>query len=214
MLVAKPYGLLLVGFNYSNVAEDEFNDWYDLEHIPERERTQGFINAQRWLGAADPKIAIASYDLDSLDVLQTPAYKAIGGANLSVWSKRMTGKAQRICRFEAEQTVPGQKAGPADAGGMMMFAMNVSAEAEAEYNAWFNEEHIPRMSGVPGVLCARRFKMAAGTHRYLAMYQLKSPEVEASQAWKDAAGTPWTAKMRPHFKDPLRLVLKRYVRKT
>jgi hypothetical protein len=211
--VAKPYGILLVGFNYSNVAEDEFNDWYDLEHVPERERTRGFINAQRWLGAADPKIAVASYDLESLDVLQTPAYKAIGGANLSVWSKRMTGKAQRICRFEAEQTVPGQQPGAADAGGMMMFAMNVPAQVEAEYNAWFNEEHISRMSGVPGVLCARRFKMAGGTHRYLAIYHLKSPEVEASQAWKDAAGTPWTAKMRPHFQNPLRLVLKRYVRK-
>ncbi|HEV2008306.1 MAG TPA: hypothetical protein VGQ88_06225, partial [Burkholderiales bacterium] len=132
--MAKPYGLLLVGFNYSNVAEDEFNDWYDLEHIPERERTRGFINAQRWLGAADPKISIASYDLDSLEVLQTPAYKAIGGANLSVWSKRMTGKAERICRFEAEQTVPGQQAGPADAGGIMMFAMNVPAEVDADYN--------------------------------------------------------------------------------
>jgi hypothetical protein len=80
-------------------------------------------------------------------------------------------------------------------------------------NRWFNEEHIPRMSGVPGVLCARRFKMAGGTHRYLAVYHLTSPEVEASQAWKDAAGTPWTAKMRPHFKDPLRLVLKRYRRR-
>ena len=52
--MAKPYGLLVAGFNYSNAAEDEFNDWYDTEHIPERERTRGFINAQRWLGADDP----------------------------------------------------------------------------------------------------------------------------------------------------------------
>ena len=212
--MAKPYGLLLVGFNYSNVAEDEFNDWYDLEHIPERERTQGFINAERWLGAEDPKLSIASYDLDSLDVLQSPDYKAIGGANLSIWSKRMTGKAQRICRFEAEQTVPGREAGPADAGGLMMFAMNVPAEVDADYNAWYNEEHIPRLLKVPGCLCARRFKMAGGTHRYLALYHLSAPEVQASEAWKEAAGTPWTAKLRPHFKDPLRLVLRRYRRKT
>ena len=37
----KPYGLLVAGFNYSMVAEDEFHDWYDSEHIPERQRVPG-----------------------------------------------------------------------------------------------------------------------------------------------------------------------------
>ena len=211
--MAKPYGLLVAGFNYANAAEDDFNAWYDTEHVPERERTPGFINAQRWLGADNPKISIATYDLESLDVLQSPAYRAIGGANLSPWSKHMTAKCQRICRFEAEQTLPGRQAGPADAGGMMMYAMNVPAEVDAEYNRWYNEEHIPALSAVPGCLCARRFKMAGGTHRYLSLYHLTSPEVQASDAWKKAAGTPWTAKMRPYFRDPLRLVLRRYTRK-
>jgi hypothetical protein len=211
--VAKPYGLLVAGFNYANAVADDFNAWYDTEHVPERERTAGFINAQRWLGAEDSKISIATYDLESLDVLQSPAYRAIGGVNLSPWSKHMTAKCQRICRFEAEQTLPGQQAGPATAGGMMMFAMNVPAEVDAEYNRWYNEEHIPALLNVPGCLTARRFKMAGGTHRYLALYHLTSPEVQASDAWKTAAGTPWTAKMRPHFRDPLRLVLRRYVRK-
>lgn len=211
--MAKPYGLLVAGFNYANVAADDFNAWYDTEHVPERERTKGFINAQRWLGADDPKISIATYDLESLDVLQSPAYRAIGGVNLSPWSKHVTAKCQRICRFEAEQILPGQQAGPADAGGMMMFAMNVPAEAEAEFNAWYNDEHMPALLTVPGCLTARRFKMAGGTHRYLALFHLSSPEVQASDAWKKAAGTPWTAKMRPHFRDPLRLVLRRYTRK-
>jgi len=211
--MAKPYGLLVAGFNYANVAADDFNAWYDTEHVPERLRTPGFINAQRWLGADDPKISIATYDLESLDVLQSPAYRAIGGVNLSPWSKHVTAKCQRLCRFEAEQTLPGQQAGPADAGGMMMYAMNVPAEVEAEYNSWYNDEHIPALSTVPGCLTARRFKMAGGTHRYLALYHLTAPEVQASEAWKKAAGTPWTAKMRPHFRDPLRLVLRRYVRK-
>ena len=38
-------GLLGGGFDYSAVALDEFNDWYDTEHIPERLRIKGFINA-------------------------------------------------------------------------------------------------------------------------------------------------------------------------
>ena len=31
-------GLLFASFDYSGAHEDEFHDWYDLEHIPERLR--------------------------------------------------------------------------------------------------------------------------------------------------------------------------------
>ena len=210
--MAKHYGLLLAGYRYSNVSEEEFNDWYDTEHIPERERTKGFINAQRWLGAEDHKISIATYDLESLDVLESQAYRAIGGANMSPWTKRVIGKCERICRFEGDQILPGEQAAPAEAGGMLMVAMNVAPEMESEFTAWYNEEHVPRLSSVPGCLQARRFKMPGGTHRYLAIYHFSSPEVQASKEWHEAADTTWTGKMRPHLRDTLRLVLRRYTR--
>jgi hypothetical protein len=212
--MAEPMGLLVAGMNYAGVAADEFNAWYDTEHVPERLRIKGFINAQRWLGADDPKISIATYDLDTPDVLASPAYQAIAGANLSPWSKRVIGRVQRICRFEAAQTVPGRLAAPANAEGMLMFAMNVVPEADAEFNAWYNEEHLPALAAVPGCLCARRFRMDGGTHKYVSFYHLNAPELQASPAWRKAAGTPWTEKMRPHFRDPLRIVLRRYVGKT
>ena len=31
-------GLLFAAFDYAPAKEDEFHDWYDLEHIPERLR--------------------------------------------------------------------------------------------------------------------------------------------------------------------------------
>ncbi len=85
-------------------------------------------------------------------MLKSPAYTAIAGANLSPWSKRVTGKILRICRLEAEQTVPGRLAAPDNAGGMLMYAMNVDPAAEAEFNAWYNEEHVPALAAVPGCL--------------------------------------------------------------
>ena len=33
-------GVLIAAMDFSNVAEDEFNDWYDTEHIPERQRAR------------------------------------------------------------------------------------------------------------------------------------------------------------------------------
>src|SRR5580658_7638924 len=68
-------GLLFASFDYSGAHEDEFHDWYDLEHIPERLRVPGFINAERWIGDENPKIAIATYDLDNPRVLYTPPYE-------------------------------------------------------------------------------------------------------------------------------------------
>jgi hypothetical protein len=217
-MAQKPMGLLVAGFDYSPVQEDEFNDWYDTEHIPERQRVPGIVNCERWVAADGSKISIATYDLQSLDVLKSEPYRAIAGENLSPWSKRVTGKANRLGRFEAEQLPPGNAAAPEGAGGMLFFAMNVLPEAEADFNAWYDEEHIPRLSGVPGCLSARRFRIVTasseGQHRYLALYHLTSPDVCSSKAWEEAAVTPWTVKVRPVTRDRMRIPLKRYERKT
>ena len=74
-------GLLFASFDYSPAQEDEFNDWYDMEHVPERMRVPGFLNAQRWVGDDNPKFAVATYDLESHAVMASPPYQAIGGAN-------------------------------------------------------------------------------------------------------------------------------------
>ncbi len=209
-------GLLVAGFDYSGADSAEFNDWYDTEHVPEREGVPGFINCERWIGADDPKISIATYDLASLDVLKSDAYRAIGGENLSDWSKRVIAKCRRICRFEAEQMPPGDQAAPEGAGGLLMFAMNPLPEVEKDFNAWYDEEHIPRLSAVGGCLMARRFRIvnavSEGRQRYLALYHLTSAAICASKEWQEAAFTPWTARIRPNTRDRLRIPLKRYER--
>jgi len=93
-----------------------------------------------------------------------------------------------------------------------MFAMNVAPEAEAEFNAWYDEEHVPRLAAVPGCLTARRFRTRSGTHKYVAVYLLEAPEVCSSRAWREAADTPWTLSIRPRTSDRLRVVLRRYER--
>ena len=34
-------GTLIAAMNFANIAEDEFHDWYDTEHLPERQRVPG-----------------------------------------------------------------------------------------------------------------------------------------------------------------------------
>jgi hypothetical protein len=205
-------GILLVGFDFSTAHEDEFHDWYDLEHVPERQRVPGFGLCERWISATNPNQAVAAYDLESLSVLSSDAYKAIAGENLSVWSKRVGGMCKRLIRFDGEQTLPGNADSPPKAGGLLVNAMNVAPEYEPEFNEWYDHEHIPALAAVPGVLSARRFRDPKGTHRYLALYHLATADIPNGDAWKKAAASTWTDKLRPHFRDHLRILCRRYVR--
>ena len=207
-------GILVAAMNFSDVAEDEFHDWYDTEHVPERLRVPGFLNAERWIGAADPKVSLALYDLDNVGVLHSPAYQAVGGANGTPWTKRVTSRTKMIIRLEGEQILPGDKLAPVgEASALLFISMNVAPEHEADFNDWYNKEHLPALAGVPGVLCARRYRGSGATQRYCAMYHFANPDVPNSAAWKTAANTPWTERMRPNFRDYLRLDCRRYTKR-
>ena len=206
-------GTLIAAMNIGHAAEDEFQDWYDTEHLPERQRVPGFLVCERWIGAADRKISVATYDLESVKVLASPPYLAIGGANLSPWSKRVTARVERLMRFEGDQILPGDQLPPAGAGGLLLNAMNIAPELEAEFNEWYDKEHIPALAAVPGVLGARRFRGTSGNRKYVALYHLTNPPVVESAEWKTARQSDWTSRLQPHFRDHLRLVLRHYTRR-
>jgi hypothetical protein len=207
-----PRGALIVALDFSACQEDEFHDWYDTEHLPERQRIPGFGVCERWISIADPKIGVATYDLESADILEGATYKAIAGDNLSVWSKRLGKQYKRLLRSDGDQTNPGDLAAPAGAGGLLVNAMNVAPDHVADFNAWYDQEHLPALREVPGTIMARRFQSRAGTHKFLAVYHLQSPDVVLTEAWKKAVDTPWTARQRPNYLDHYRVVLRPYKR--
>src|SRR5499427_8234978 len=207
-------GTLIAAMRIARVAEDEFHDWYDMEHLPERQRVPGFLVCERWLGAEDPLVSVATYDLDSVAVLQGAAYRAIGGENLSPWSKRVTSRVQRLMRFEGDQILPGDTVAPESAGGLLVVGMTPALGVETAFNAWYDNEHVPALARVPGVLSARRFRnTAAGSPKYVALYHLASPGVVDSAEWKQASGsTPMPEHIRPQISDRLRIVCLPYRR--
>src|SRR3954447_26999743 len=178
-------GILIAAMNFSDVAEDEFHDWYDTEHLPERLAVPGFLNAERWLGINDPKDSVALYDLDTVGVLHSPPYLAVGGANGSPWTKRVTGRVRHIMRMEGEQIRPGDAPAPVgQAQALLLIAMNVAPEHENEFNEWYNTEHLSALAGVPGVLAARRYCGTRGNQRRGAIYHFANEGVPDTAAWK------------------------------
>ena len=88
--------------------EEEFNAWYDTEHIAERLAVSGFETALRYVCIDGAPRYLAMYDLASPDVLNSPGYRKVGFDNASPWTKRVTSRV-RIYRSFGEQVYPGTK---------------------------------------------------------------------------------------------------------
>jgi hypothetical protein len=109
-------GLLLTITEPPPAMEEEFNAWYDNEHLQERLSIRGFRSARRWVADCKPGEGkyLATYELDSLAVLSSREYLAFFEKQ-SPWSQRCLGKAVVFKRWACEQTEPGNAEPRADA---------------------------------------------------------------------------------------------------
>jgi hypothetical protein len=83
--------------------------------------------------------------------------------------------------------------------GMLMVWCDVPADKEAEFNRWYNEEHIAERLSIPGFLSAARYEAVKGGPKHLAVYELENAAVMESEAYKKVSNnpTPWTKKTGP-----------------
>ena len=107
---------------------------------------------------------------------------------------------------------------------LMIASMDVDAEHDAIFNEVYDQEHVPNLLKVPGVLGVSRYKrgtltMNIGGERktieipneptYTAIYDLESPDVLTSPAWDKAIEDGrWPAQVRPHTKNRRHVLLK------
>lgn len=58
------------------------------------------------------------------------------------------------------------------------------AEAEVEFNRWYDDVHVPQVLTMPGFLTGQRFRLVAADPatgpRYLAVYEIESDDVAAT----------------------------------
>jgi hypothetical protein len=97
-------GMLLTSMDIDPSDEAEFNRWYDREHLEERVAIDGFVEARRYIAhAANPKY-LSLYSTLSLEVLDSPAYRA-ALANQTVWSRANIARFRNMIRAVARITV-------------------------------------------------------------------------------------------------------------
>lgn len=73
----QPRGLLLVMMDVAPEDEAELNRWYDEQHLPERAGCPGFLTARRFMAVDGTPKYLALYDLESVQVLDSPAYRQL-----------------------------------------------------------------------------------------------------------------------------------------
>ena len=152
-------GLLLTMTEPAPEMEEEFNAWYDSEHLPERLAMAGFRSAQRWVADVRPGEGryLATYELDAPGVLYTPEYLArLEGA--TPWTRRCLGKAVVFKRWACEQTEPGA-GDPHPMARALLFVASDAPLRELE---------------VPAALQVRRFVASAGTPRHITLAEFAS----------------------------------------
>ncbi len=101
-------GFLLAMMEPSSGFEEEFHDWYDTEHVPERLEVPGFETGQRFVCLSGFPRYVAFYDLSSLGVLRSPDYLHAYRSGVSPWTLRVRARTYGRYRFTGTQVHPGQ----------------------------------------------------------------------------------------------------------
>lgn len=206
-------GLITVRLDVAAEHDEEFNDWYALEHVPQLTAMPGFVRTRRYFCETADIRYLAWYETANETVEAAKDFQQIV-ANPTPWSLRMRklyGEKRERMNFKLMCEVGGT---PDNAPWMYIVHTDIPDHIVDEYNTWYDSEHLPRCAGIPGVLRARRY-MSTGIlggssngPKYLTAYELTGPDVWESPAALQARKTPWTEKMRSLFSNIRRALYK------
>jgi len=102
--------------------EEEFNAWYDFEHLPQRLALPGFLTGERFVCLEGAPRYVAIYDLSDTDVITGRDYLAEAGQHFTPWSKRMLARVGSVwTRLDLEQIYPGTLPRRADWDGVALY---------------------------------------------------------------------------------------------
>jgi len=92
-----------------------------------------------------------------------------------------------------------------DTGTALLCVLNDLADGcdRADYEAWYQRDHLPDRLSVPGFRHARRYRRLRGPQpEYLTFYETDSPTALGSAAYaaRLAQPTEWTRRMMPQFR--------------
>jgi hypothetical protein len=92
--------------------------------------------------------------------------------------------------------------------GMLLTSMDIDPADEADFNRWYDREHLLERVAIEGFLEARRYLAHHGSPKYLCLYSTATFEVLDSPTYRTALMNPteWSKKSLARFKNMIRAV--------
>jgi hypothetical protein len=200
-MAKKAQGIFLVYTDIDPRYEEEFNAWYNTEHLPDLLSLPGFLDAARYVAEKGSPQYLAVYELTSADALKSAEFQKYR-ANPTPWSRRMspTVIGKNMARILGQQIFPTAVEMP-DRGmapALQIGRMSVPESVDKEWNEWYNGEYIPGYRKAPGVIYARRYRVVEGATRYTTVYEFEHTKVSESAEWNRQRETssPRSGRMR------------------
>ncbi|TMF37335.1 MAG: hypothetical protein E6I27_10005 [Chloroflexi bacterium] len=140
--------LLLAIMEPALAMEEEFNDWYDLEHLPQMQAIPGIDTALRFVAVDGWPRYLAVYDLKEFAVLRSTTYRLITGSGFTPWSRRILSRVKGWQRLTFKQESPGDAIIDEDCRALLVFVFKGRPDLRPAARSF---------SGEPGVTQVRCF---------------------------------------------------------
>ena len=190
--------LLLVRMDVAHDHDAKFNEVYDKEHVPNLRAVPGVQRGSRFRqpSQSEPRY-MASYELDSLAVLDTPAWKAAGEAGQWPNGIRPHTMNRHLAKYE---WVGGAAALTGKTPYVFWVMMDIEPHKEALFNELYDKEHLPLLGKLRGMVNAVRYRTSTpGEPKYLCVYELERNDLAQSKEWNDTSDIGrWKPEVRPY----------------
>ena len=193
-------GLLAFAADVDPAREDDFNRWYEEEHLAERLRIPGFLKASRYRAVVGTPKYLTTYEVTDPAVFSSAEYlHFLRGAGETPWTRRILSACTDKSRVTYRKISDRRNEGTTQPGALLFVILDTAPEHELELNRWYEEEHIGERLSVRGFIRARRYEAIEGGPKYLAYYEVESTDVfstpEYLSFYSGARETPWTRRV-------------------
>jgi hypothetical protein len=92
--------------------------------------------------------------------------------------------------------------------GMLLTSMDIDPADEADFNRWYDREHLEERVAIQGFIEARRYVAHVGSPKYLCLYSTETIDVLDSPAYRAKLANPtdWSKRTLARFKNMIRAV--------
>ena len=196
----KGTALMMVMADIPADKEEDFNRWYNEEHLKELMSIPGVLNAARYEAIRSGPKHLACYELESPAVIETDAFKnrprTEWGARVSpslIGTNFVNNVYEMVHPQELTEGISGSDMAPA----LQIGRMDIAPENEAEWNEWYSGVYVPNYEKVPGVIRGRRWRAVRGQPKYAVVYEFEREGISDSAEWLEQRDiNPNNARMR------------------